>query len=119
MTVPNTNTRALGQLLYTHYLYVFQVAGLILLVAMVGAIVLTLRHRSGVKRQKSGVQMARARSQVLQIEKSYWQLVQAQRDVDTLERLVEASEETTNILFHRQQDNTNAVQIQQANAATK
>ena len=60
-----TNTRALGQLLYTHYLYIFQVAGLILLVAMVGAIVLTLRHRTGVRRQRVGAQMARRREDVL------------------------------------------------------
>ena len=46
-----TNTEALGQLLYTRYIYYFQAAGLILLVAMIGAIVLTLRHEQGVKRQ--------------------------------------------------------------------
>lgn len=63
-----TNTRALGQLLYTHYLYVFQVAGMILLVAMVGAIVLTLRRRTGVRRQRVAVQMARQRDQVLVIQ---------------------------------------------------
>jgi NADH-quinone oxidoreductase subunit J len=63
-----TNTRAIGQLLYTHYLYIFQVAGLILLVAMVGAIVLTLRRRSGVQRQRAGVQVSRARGEVLQIQ---------------------------------------------------
>jgi outer membrane protein TolC len=57
--------------------------------------------------------------QVLQVEKTYWQLVQAQRDVDTQQRLVEESEATTDILFHRQQDNTNAVQIRQGDAATK
>jgi len=63
-----TNTRALGQLIYTHYLYVFQVAGLILLVAMIGAIVLTLRHRTGVKRQQAAVQVARRRDEVLAIK---------------------------------------------------
>src|SRR5690606_37581223 len=47
-----TNTHALGRLIYTHYVYLFQAAGLILLVAMIGAIVLTLRHRPGVRRQK-------------------------------------------------------------------
>ena len=46
-----TNTAALGQILYTDYVYYFQIAGLILLVAMIGAIVLTLRHRPGVRRQ--------------------------------------------------------------------
>jgi NADH-quinone oxidoreductase subunit J len=45
------NTAAIGQLLYTKYIYLFQAAGLILLVAMVGAIVLTIRHRTNVKRQ--------------------------------------------------------------------
>ncbi len=46
-----TNTEALGRILYTDYVYYFQTAGLILLVAMIGAIVLTLRHREGVRRQ--------------------------------------------------------------------
>ena len=45
------NTVALGQILYTDYVYAFQLAGLILFVAMIGAIVLTLRHKAGVKRQ--------------------------------------------------------------------
>jgi NADH-quinone oxidoreductase subunit J len=53
------NSRALGRLLYTHYVYVFQASGLILLVAMIGAIVLTHRQRSGVKRQDIGRQVAR------------------------------------------------------------
>jgi NADH:ubiquinone oxidoreductase subunit 6 (subunit J) len=46
-----SNIEAIGRVLYTDYVYFFQAAGLILLVAMVGAIVLTLRHREGVKRQ--------------------------------------------------------------------
>jgi NADH-quinone oxidoreductase subunit J len=54
-----TNTQALGQVLYTDYIYYFQTAGLILLVAMIGAIVLTLRHRPGVRRQSIGQQNAR------------------------------------------------------------
>jgi NADH-quinone oxidoreductase subunit J len=54
-----TNTQALGQILYTDYIYYFQTAGLILLVAMIGAIVLTLRHRPGVRRQSIGRQNAR------------------------------------------------------------
>jgi len=53
------NTMALGDVLYTQYVLVFQLAGLILLVAMIGAIVLTLRHRPGVKRQKVLDQMYR------------------------------------------------------------
>jgi NADH-quinone oxidoreductase subunit J len=54
-----TNTEALGRILYTDYLYYFQIAGLVLLVAMIGAIVLTLRHRPGVRRQVISVQNAR------------------------------------------------------------
>ena len=54
-----TNTEAIGHILYTDYVYYFQVAGLILLVAMIGAIVLTLRHRTGVRRQKAWEQIAR------------------------------------------------------------
>jgi NADH-quinone oxidoreductase subunit J len=46
-----TNAEAIGQVLYTHYVYLFQAAGMVLLVAMIGAIVLTLRHKPGVKRQ--------------------------------------------------------------------
>ena len=53
------NTAALGMLLYDKYLYLFQAAGLILLVAMIGAIVLTLRHRKDVKRQNVIAQMHR------------------------------------------------------------
>lgn len=56
---------------------------------------------------------------VLQIEKTYWQLVQAKLDVATLQRLVGASEDTTNTLFHRQGADVTAVQIQQSNAATE
>ena len=54
-----TNTEALGRILYTDYIYYFQVAGLVLLVAMIGAIVLTLRSRPGVRRQNISVQNAR------------------------------------------------------------
>jgi NADH-quinone oxidoreductase subunit J len=63
------NTRALGRLLYTHYVYYFQAAGLILLVAMIGAIVLTLQHKSGVKRQDISVQNARTKEQSMEIRK--------------------------------------------------
>ncbi len=56
-----TNTEALGRILYTDYVYLFQVSGLILLVAMIGAIVLTLRQRSGVRRQNVEHQLARRR----------------------------------------------------------
>jgi NADH-quinone oxidoreductase subunit J len=54
-----TNTAALGHILYTDYVYYFQIAGLVLLVAMIGAIVLTLRTRPGVRRQVIAVQNAR------------------------------------------------------------
>jgi NADH-quinone oxidoreductase subunit J len=54
-----TNTEALGRILYTDYVYYFQIAGLVLLVAMIGAIVLTLRSRPGVRRQVIAVQNAR------------------------------------------------------------
>ena len=54
------NTEALGRVLYTDYIYLFQISGLILLVAMIGAIVLTLRDRPGTKRQDIGAQLARA-----------------------------------------------------------
>ncbi|GJD92819.1 NADH-quinone oxidoreductase subunit J [Methylobacterium iners] len=54
-----TNTQALGRVLYTDYAFFFQLAGLILLVAMIGAIVLTLRDRPGVKRQNISVQNTR------------------------------------------------------------
>lgn len=54
-----TNTQALGSVLYTKYLFVFQAAGLVLLTAMVGAIVLTHRQRPGTRRQDIGAQVAR------------------------------------------------------------
>src|SRR5665213_4006825 len=54
-----SNTAALGRILYTDYVYYFQIAGLVLLVAMIGAIVLTLRSRPGVRRQVISVQNAR------------------------------------------------------------
>ncbi len=54
-----TNTAALGHIIYTDYVYYFQIAGLVLLVAMIGAIVLTLRSRPGVRRQVISIQNAR------------------------------------------------------------
>jgi NADH-quinone oxidoreductase subunit J len=54
-----SNTESIGRVLYTDYIYFFQAAGMILLVAMIGAIVLTLRHRPGVKRQNISAQTAR------------------------------------------------------------
>ncbi len=63
------NTQALGNVLYTDYIYPFQVSGLILLVAMVGAIVLTHRTREGVRRQQIPAQIARKRSDAVQLVK--------------------------------------------------
>jgi len=62
------NTAALGQLIYTKYIYLFQSAGLILLVAMIGAIVLTLRHREDVKRQNILSQMYRDPAKTMEIK---------------------------------------------------
>lgn len=64
-----TNTHALGAVLYTKYIYLFQGAGLILLVAMIGAIVLTLRSRPGVKRQSISEQVNRPRDEAVVIRK--------------------------------------------------
>ena len=63
------NTQALGLLLYTRYVYLFQGAGLILLVAMIGAIVLTLRSREGVRRQSIARQTARRRDEAVAVVK--------------------------------------------------
>jgi NADH-quinone oxidoreductase subunit J len=54
-----TNAEAIGRVLYTDYIYYFQAAGMVLLVAMIGAIVLTLKHRVGIKRQDIAAQVAR------------------------------------------------------------
>ena len=64
-----SNTLALGALLYTRYVYVFQAAGVILLIAMIGAIVLTLRKRQDVRRQQTGVQQARSRAATIELVK--------------------------------------------------
>jgi NADH-quinone oxidoreductase subunit J len=64
-----TNTRALGDVLYTRYLFAFEGAGLILLVAMIGAIVLTLRRRADVRKQSIAAQLARTRAQSVEVVK--------------------------------------------------
>jgi len=64
-----TNTAALGDLLYTKYVFAFQASGIILLIAMIGAIVLTLRHKPDVRRQKIGVQVSRERAQTVALVK--------------------------------------------------
>lgn len=63
------NTRAIGQVLYTRYVFLFQGAAAILLVAMIGAIVLTLRHRPGVKRQSTVAQLGRRPADTLKVVK--------------------------------------------------
>jgi NADH-quinone oxidoreductase subunit J len=64
-----TNTAAIGQVLYTKYVYFFQTSGLILLVAMIGAIVLTLRQKEGVRRQSIAAQVARRPADAVEIVK--------------------------------------------------
>ena len=66
-----SNTHSLGQILYTDYIHVFQISGMILLVAMIGAIVLTFRQRAGVKKQSYIKQISRERAEgveVLEVE---------------------------------------------------
>ena len=63
------NTKALGQVIYTDYIYLFQLAGLILLVAMIGAIALTLRKRTGVRKQVIADQNARTRAETVKLAK--------------------------------------------------
>ncbi len=71
LPIDNTieNTRALGQVLYTRYVFLFQGAAAVLLVAMIGAIVLTLRHRPGIKRQSTASQVGRKASETLKVVK--------------------------------------------------
>ena len=64
-----SNTHALGEILYTQYILPFQIAGLVLLVAMIGAITLTLRHRTGVKRQNIAQQLATKSTDAVQVQK--------------------------------------------------
>ena len=63
------NTREIGRVLYTQYFYLFQAAGVVLLVAMIGAIVLTLRRRPGVRRQRISEQLFRTREEAITIVK--------------------------------------------------
>jgi NADH-quinone oxidoreductase subunit J len=62
-----TNTEAIGLVLYTTYIHYFQLAGIVLLVAMIGAIVLTLRHKPQVKRQDIAEQVARAKAKSVEV----------------------------------------------------
>ena len=63
----STNTHSLGQVLYTDYIHVFQLSGMILLISMIGAIVLTFRQRTGVKKQSYLKQISRERSEGVQV----------------------------------------------------
>jgi len=63
-----SNTHSLGQILYTDYIHIFQISGMILLIAMIGAIVLTFRQRSGVKKQGYFKQISRERSEGVEIK---------------------------------------------------
>tara|TARA_Y100000052_G_scaffold27608_1_gene37719 strand:- start:75694 stop:76287 length:594 start_codon:yes stop_codon:yes gene_type:complete len=63
-----SNVEAIGQVMYTQYLLLFQVSGIILLIAMIGAIVLTLRHRPGVKRQDVSKQTGRKREEGVELK---------------------------------------------------
>ena len=69
LAIEVSNTRALGRVLYTDYIYLFQVAGLILLVAMIGAITLTLRRRENVRKQSISAQNDRTREETIQVVK--------------------------------------------------
>ena len=62
-----SNTHSLGQILYTDYLHIFQISGMILLIAMIGAIVLTFRQREGVKKQSYIKQISRERSEGVEV----------------------------------------------------
>ena len=62
-----SNTHSLGQIIYTDYIHIFQISGMILLVAMIGAIVLTFRQRAGVKRQSYIKQISRERAEGVEV----------------------------------------------------
>jgi len=62
-----SNTHSLGQVLYTDYIHIFQISGMILLIAMIGAIVLTFRQREGVKTQSYLKQISRERSEGIEV----------------------------------------------------
>jgi NADH-quinone oxidoreductase subunit J len=64
-----SNTEAIGRVLYTQYVYLFQAAGFVLLTAMIGAIVLTLQHRKNVRRQNIAEQNARTRASAIEVKK--------------------------------------------------
>ena len=63
-----SNVEAIGRVLYTDYVYIFQAAGIVLLIAMIGAIVLTLRHKPNIKRQKPHDQVTRDRNTAVEVK---------------------------------------------------
>ena len=67
ITVKVSNTHSLGQILYTDYIHIFQISGMILLIAMIGAIVLTFRQREGIKKQSYIKQISRERSDGVEV----------------------------------------------------
>ena len=67
-TADQTNVEAIGRVLYTDYVYIFQAAGIVLLIAMIGAIILTLRVRPGVKRQDIASQVARDAKTAMEVK---------------------------------------------------
>jgi|TARA_R100000149_G_scaffold5402_2_gene1538 NADH-quinone oxidoreductase subunit J len=67
-TADRTNIEAIGRVLYTDYVYFFQAAGIVLLVAMIGAITLTLRHKPGIKRQNIATQVGRDAGKAMEIK---------------------------------------------------
>jgi NADH-quinone oxidoreductase subunit J len=64
-----SNIEAIGRVLYTDYVYIFQASGIVLLIAMIGAIVLTLRHKPGVRRQDIHQQVTRDAKSAIEIKK--------------------------------------------------
>ncbi|MBD1164679.1 NADH-quinone oxidoreductase subunit J [Pelagibacterales bacterium SAG-MED13] len=67
LSIGLSNTHSLGQILYTDYIHIFQISGMILLIAMIGAIVLTFRQREGVKKQSYIKQISRERSEGVEV----------------------------------------------------
>lgn len=67
-TPDRTNIEAIGRVLYTDYVYFFQAAGIVLLVAMIGAITLTLRHKPGIKRQNIAAQVGRDAGKAMEVK---------------------------------------------------
>ena len=67
-TAETSNVEAIGRVLYTDYVYFFQAAGIVLLIAMIGAITLTLRHKPGIKRQSVDKQVGRLRNTAVEVK---------------------------------------------------